>query len=124
MNYDALKDYLEAPPVTVVPTDPFWSDPLLPEDAEWPAPFAYFDRDDNEEQGDLDYDDWDRLMKLLVMWQICMRIDNDVDPEQVRYDRVYIRRWWSKCRSVLAFHDATTAEIEWMTESVSLAPAE
>ena len=37
-EYDALKQYLEAPPVTVVPTDSWWAAPLLPEDSNWPTP--------------------------------------------------------------------------------------
>ena len=37
-DYNALKQYLETPPVTVVSSDTFWAATLLREDVEWPAP--------------------------------------------------------------------------------------
>lgn len=58
MDYDQLKQALETPPITVVPVDPFWIAPLLPEDPEWPTP-----KHSTEDLGD--NTQWSKIVALM-----------------------------------------------------------
>ncbi len=112
--------------MTVVPSDPLWTGPLLPEDPDWPTPGLWFPEElawpiwvygwtDPLEADPEWYRDQDELRPRLLIYTPKPEggTEGDEDPNKATcWDA-----WWSKCRSIYAFADATTNEdIEWLTK--------